>query len=127
MQDTDEAYGSPQLFGGYSNNFNIVRLTAKRTEDNFHRHMIIELNNFNGVKEYLLSDIHNDCRYDLFIKIPGFVLESKELLIRRRFRNLYKKEDFTIYLLSCFINFLIEQSFPAAIGKIYFFLFPLFR
>ena len=28
--------------------------------------MIIELNNFRGVGEYLLSDINNDCRYEEF-------------------------------------------------------------
>jgi hypothetical protein len=28
--------------------------------------VIIELNNFRGVGEYLLSDINNDCRYEEF-------------------------------------------------------------
>ena len=30
------------------------------------RKKIIELNNFRGVGEYLLSDINNDCRYEEF-------------------------------------------------------------
>ena len=62
----DILYGSPQLFGSYSNNFSIVRITAKHTEDKPHKYVIIELNNFNGVGEYLLSDINNDCRYEEF-------------------------------------------------------------
>ena len=62
----DEVFGSPQLFGGYSNNFSIVRITAKCTEKYPHQYVIIELNNFRGVGEYLLSDINNDCRYEEF-------------------------------------------------------------
>ena len=63
---SDRIYGSPQLYGGYSNNFSIVRITAKCTEDDPHKYVIIELNNFSGVGEYLLSDINNECRYEEF-------------------------------------------------------------
>ena len=66
VRECDILYGSPQLFGGYSNNFSIVRITAKHTEDKPHQHVIIELNNFNGIGEYLLSDVSNDCRYEEF-------------------------------------------------------------
>ncbi len=62
----DEVFGSPQLFGGYSNNFSVVRITSKCTEKYPHKYVIIELNNFRGVGEYLLSDVHNDCRYEEF-------------------------------------------------------------
>ena len=62
----DAVYGSPQLYGGYSNNFSIVRITAKCTEDDPHKYIIIELNNFTGIGEYLLNDINNDCRYEEF-------------------------------------------------------------
>ena len=63
---SDKVFGSPQLFGGYSNNFSIVRITAKCTTVHPHKYVIIELNNFRGVGEYLLSDINNDCRYEEF-------------------------------------------------------------
>lgn len=63
---TDEVYGSPQFYGGYSNNFSIVRITAKNTEKYPHKYVIIELNNFRGLGEYLLSYINNDCRYEEF-------------------------------------------------------------
>ena len=62
----DIFYGSPQLYGGYSNNFSIVRITAKCTEKYPHQYVIIELNNFHGLGEYLLSDVSNDCRYEEF-------------------------------------------------------------
>ena len=62
----DRIYGSPQLFGGYSNNFSIVRITAKYTENDPHKYVIIELNNFRGIGEYLLTDIYNECRYEEF-------------------------------------------------------------
>lgn len=63
---SDILYGSPQLFGSYSNNFSIVRITAKSTENDPHKYVIIEINNFRGTGEYLLSDINNDCRYEEF-------------------------------------------------------------
>lgn len=63
---SDRIYRSPQLFGGYSNNFSVVRITAKCTESDPHKYVIIELNNFNGIGEYLLSDVINDCRYEEF-------------------------------------------------------------
>ena len=63
---SDRIYGSPQLYGVYSNNFSVVRITAKCTETDPHKYVIIELNNFNGIGEYLLSDIINNCRYEEF-------------------------------------------------------------
>ena len=57
---------SPSLFGGYSNNFTIVRITAKCTTTYPHAYVIIELNNFKGAGEYSLSDTTNDCRYEEF-------------------------------------------------------------
>ena len=57
---------SPSLFGGYSNNFSIVRITAKCTTKYPHTYIIIELNNFKGAGEYLMSDTANDCRYEEF-------------------------------------------------------------
>ena len=60
------SYRSPSLFGGYSNNFSIVRITAKCTTKYPHAYVIIELNNFKGAGEYLLCDTANDCRYEEF-------------------------------------------------------------
>ena len=57
---------NPSLFGGYSNNFSIVRITAKCTTKYPHTYIIIELNNFKGAGEYLMSDTANDCRYEEF-------------------------------------------------------------
>ena len=59
-------FQSPQVYGGYSNNFSIVRITAKCTEKHPYQYIIIELNNFCGVGEYLMSDYNNDCRYEEF-------------------------------------------------------------
>lgn len=58
--------GSPALYGGYSNNFTIVRITAKSTETKPYKYVIIELNNFQGKGDYDLSDTNNDCRYEEF-------------------------------------------------------------
>ena len=63
---SDRIYGSPRLYGGYSNNFSVIRITAKAAEKDPHKYVIIELNNFHGVGEYLLSDNNNDCRYEEF-------------------------------------------------------------
>lgn len=60
------AFQSPQVYGGYSNNFTIVRITAKCSKKRPYKYIIIELNNFSGTGEYLLSDINNDCRYEEF-------------------------------------------------------------
>jgi hypothetical protein len=56
----------PTLYGGYSNDFTIVRITAKCTVTKPYQYVIIELNNFKGAGEYLLSDTANDCRYEEF-------------------------------------------------------------
>ena len=61
-----EPGGCPPLYGGYSNNFTIVRITAKCTVTKPYKYIIIELNNFKGAGEYLLSDTANDCRYEEF-------------------------------------------------------------
>ena len=44
----------------------MIRITAKAAEKDPHKYVIIELNNFHGVGEYLLSDNNNDCRYEEF-------------------------------------------------------------
>ena len=56
----------PSLYGGYSNDFTIVRITAKCTLTKPYKYIIIELNNFKGAGEYLLSDTANECRYEEF-------------------------------------------------------------
>ena len=59
-------FESPCLYGGYSNNFSIVRITAKYTTEYPYTYVIIELNNFKGAGDYLMSDTSNDCRYEEF-------------------------------------------------------------
>lgn len=61
-----EPVGCPPLYGGYSNDFTIVRITAKCTVTKPYQYIIIELNNFKGAGEYLLSDAANECRYEEF-------------------------------------------------------------
>jgi hypothetical protein len=62
----NEEFKNSQVYGGYSNNFTIVRITAKCTEKHPYKYLIIELNNFSGTGEYLLSVAYNDCRYEEF-------------------------------------------------------------
>ncbi|HUS01785.1 MAG TPA: hypothetical protein VMY77_08665 [Chitinophagaceae bacterium] len=61
-----EPGGCAPLYGGYCNDFTIVRITAKCTITKPYKYIIIELNNFKGAGEYLLSDTANDCRYEEF-------------------------------------------------------------
>jgi hypothetical protein len=61
-----EPGGCPPLYGGYSHDFTIIRITAKCAVRKPYKYIIIELNNFKGAGEYLLSDTANDCRYEEF-------------------------------------------------------------
>lgn len=53
----------PSLYAHYSSNYTILRIGANCTKDEPYKYMFIELNNFHGVGEYLLSDINNTCTY----------------------------------------------------------------
>ena len=66
LPGSNHLFENPQVYGGYSNNFTIVRITAKKTEQHPYKYVIIELNNFQGIGEYILSNADNDCRYEEF-------------------------------------------------------------
>lgn len=56
-------FSGPPLWGGYSNNFKTVVIAGECTLEYPFKYVVIDLENFHGVGEYLLSDINNSCTY----------------------------------------------------------------
>jgi hypothetical protein len=62
--DDPGGFGSgPSLFGGYYSNYKIVTITAQCNQHYPNKYVTIELDNFQGIGDYLLSDINNTCMY----------------------------------------------------------------
>jgi hypothetical protein len=59
-------FKSEQVFGGYSNNFSTVRITARCSRKHPFKYLTMELNNYNGIGEYDMSDNDNRCTYEEF-------------------------------------------------------------
>lgn len=55
----------PSLYAHYSSNFTIVYIGADCTKKYPFEFISIELNNFHGIGEYLLSDVNNSCTYTI--------------------------------------------------------------
>ena len=65
--------GDP-LFGGYSSNFTIVNVYAVCNEKEPYKTLTIELSNFHGTGEYLLSNTENACTYSE--RYPNIIYKS---------------------------------------------------
>lgn len=55
--------GGPSLYGHYSNNFTTIYIGADCTREYPFEFINIEIDNFHGIGEYLLSDLNNFCTY----------------------------------------------------------------
>ena len=61
--DFDLFVTSTPLYAHYDNNFTRIFIEAQCNKEVPYRRIYIDLNNFHGVGEYLLSDINNSCIY----------------------------------------------------------------
>lgn len=98
-------FESPCLYGGYSNDFSVVRITAKCTEKYPYKYVIIELNNFKGAGDYLMSDTSNDCRYEEFY--PDNTYKST---LTKKGKVTITKDDRVNFILAGSFEFVVANS-----------------
>lgn len=93
-------FGSPSLFGGVSvSAITIASVTGKCANDFPKRYISIELSNFHGTGEYLLTDINNRGTYTEYIPTLPLV-KTYESLITAPGKITITRDDRTNYILS---------------------------